>query len=441
MWYNAPCAWRNDTKRRGQHPADIPYKYMAVAVTTFITYTLLFAALYFEVFLLLSFLLRHGLKRPQIMPARRHSSLPTVAIVVPCYNEERTVARTIESLLNLEYPKEKIEIIVVDDGSKDATYEVASRYEEAGVRILRKENGGKHSALNLALLNTNSEIIGCLDADSSVEPDALMRIAESFENTSVSAVTPGIHVREPRTILEHIQTAEYRLSVFIRNALASVGSIFITPGPFSIFRSSVVRKLGGWRHGHSTEDLELGLRLQERGYTILNNPAATVWTAAPRTLKALFRQRIRWTYGFLRNTADYHFMIGNPRYGNLGLMILPTALLSIFAAIYFAAVLIFSAANSAFEAYIRLVASGWNIALDPLAFSASVYSTSFAIFLVYFAIAIVMGLIAIGSFISLGKHRLPASAFLFILIYSFIVPLWLSAAVVRAALKTGVAWR
>lgn len=301
-----------------------------------ITYGFLFVSLYFEVFLLLAFLERRFRKPAPapgpVLPAR----YPSVAIVVPCYNEEHTVASTISSLLALEYPRELIEIIVVDDGSRDATYAAAKQFEsDPRVRVFTKENGGKHSAMNFALDKTEAELIGCLDADSVVAPEALLKIVPVFENAEVAAVTPGIHVRNPETMLQHMQNVEYHLSVFNRFVLAAIGSAFITPGPFSFFRASVVRELGGWRYAHSTEDMEMALRMQMAGHLIANAPKAVVHTSTPRTLAALFRQRVRWTYGWLRNAIDYRFMIGNKQYGNLGLIVLPSALISIAAGIFF----------------------------------------------------------------------------------------------------------
>ena len=232
-----------------------------------LAYSLLFISLYFEIFLLVSFLERTSTKQRVPSAVGPLASYPSVAIVVPCFNEEKNVGATISSLLSLEYPKEKLEIIVIDDGSQDHTFTVAKQFEtDARVRVFHKENGGKHTAMNLALTHTNAEIIGCLDADSVVACDALLRVVPVFENKRVSAVTPGIHVKETGNMLQHMQKVEYHLSIFNRFMLAALGSAFITPGPFSTFRTSVVRELGGWRYGHSTEDMEMALRMQSHGY-------------------------------------------------------------------------------------------------------------------------------------------------------------------------------
>jgi len=410
----------------------------SIGLGTGITYTLLFISLYFEVFLLVSFL-RRKFERETLGPATTNSYLPTVAIVVPCLNESRTLTSTMRSLLALEYPAQKLEFIVVDDGSEDDTLTVARSFEtDPRVRVFHKENEGKHTAMNLALANTSAELIGCLDADSIVEKDALLRIVPTFVSARVAAVTPGIHVREPRTMLQHLQKVEYRLSIFNRFTFAALGSVFITPGPFSIFRTSVVRELGGWRHGHSTEDMEMALRIQIAGYLIGNAPKAVVHTNAPGTLRGLFRQRVRWTYGWLRNAVDYHYMVGNRTYGNLGLIILPTALISVAAAIYFFARVMWYGTQEILQQIARIEVTG---ALPHLSFDPFYFNTSALGFLIVASIALVFILICVGSLIGTGKRRPPAGTPLFLLFYSFLAPLWLCTALVRAVFKTNVRWR
>jgi len=435
-------------------------------VGTAITYCLLFISLYFEIFLLVAFLQRRFERTAPRSAAAALASYPSVAIVVPCYNEEKTVSSTILSLLELEYPKDKLEIIVVDDGSRDKTLEIAQgiaasedakifsskelwssgasavdekfSHPRARISVYHKENGGKHTAMNYALERTSADLIGCLDADSIVAPDALLRVAPIFDNATVSAVTPGIHVKEARNMLQHMQKVEYRLSIFNRFMLAALGSAFITPGPFSIFRASVVRDLGGWRHGHSTEDMEMALRMQSAGFLIANAPKAVVHTGIPRTLKHLFRQRVRWTYGFLRNAIDYRKMIGNRSYGNLSILILPTALISIAAGIYFFARVVYYFSLSLSHAITRIQVTG---ALPHPSFDLFYLNTSALWFLIFAAVGLILVLISAGSYIGTGSRRPPIGTPLFVIFYSFLVPLWLSAAVVRAMFKTGVRWR
>lgn len=411
-----------------------------MTIDTIAAYILLFGSLYFEVFLLLAFIqlrLSRRAAKPEILPPY----FPSVAIVVPCFNESTGIARTLNSLLALRYPSDKLDIFVVDDGSTDNTFDIARRFEaDPRVHVYRKHNGGKHSAMNFALGRTNAELIGCLDADSIVAPSALERLAPLFRDKKIAAVTPGIHVLEPKTFLQKMQHVEYRLSIFNRFMLAVLGAVFITPGPFSFFRTSVVRELGGWRYAHSTEDMEMALRIQQSGHLIANAPQAIVHTSTPATLRALFRQRVRWTYGWLRNAVDYRHMIGNRAYGNLGVIVLPFALISIGTGIFFFVRILFSAASTVMNEYVRFQAAGLpqpsSLAIDPFYLPTSVF-----LFLVWVSVALILILIMAGSFIGTGSRRPPAATPLFLIFYSFLAPLWLCAAVVRALFKTGVRWR
>lgn len=408
-----------------------------MSIEATLTYSFLFISLYFEVFLLLAFIERtkrgshiRSIKLPEVMP--------TVAVVVPCFNEEKGVVATVESLLALDYPADKIEFILVDDGSTDNTLATIQRFAtEPRVKVFHKENGGKHTAMNLALANTTAELIGCLDADSIVARDALLRIVPIFSNQRIAAVTPGIHVRDPKTWLQHLQNVEYRLSLFNRYILAALGSVFITPGPFSFFRASVVRELGAWRYAHSTEDMEMALRFQEAGHLIANAPKAIVHTSTPSTLPRLYRQRVRWTYGWLRNAVDYRHMLGNWRYGNLGLLILPSAIITIFTGIYFFFRIAFYGFQGLYHKYIEVQFAG---SAAP-SFELFYVNTSAMYFLIFASVALILVLISLGSLIGTGKRMPPYTTPLFLIFYSFLVPLWLTAAVVRATLKTGVQWR
>ena len=292
--------------------------------------------------------------------------------------------------------------------------------------------------MNLALENTSADLIGCLDADSVVEPEALLAMVPVFENGAVAAATPGIHVKEPGTMLQHMQHVEYRLSIFNRFMLSALGSAFITPGPFSLFRANAVRQLGGWRHGHATEDMEMALRVQDAGFLIANVPNAVVHTATPPKLRGLFRQRVRWTYGWLRNAVDYRHMFGNREFGNLGLVILPSAIVSIFAGIYFFARIVFFSARALIDWVGRIHATGIypHISLDLFYFN-----TSALWFLIYMSIALIVALLCAGTYIGTEKRLPPKATPLFLLFYSFLVPLWLGVALFRALFRTGVRWR
>lgn len=402
---------------------------MALAV-----YTLLFISLYIEVFMLISFM--RYLAQRGALTALAHASLPSVGIIVPCYNESAGIEATLRSLLALDYPRELVQIVVVDDGSTDDTWAKAHRFEPQ-VRVIRKENGGKHTAMNAGLALLDTDIVGCLDADSVVHPDALRHIVSAFSDPRVAAATPAIHVKRPETLVQFMQEAEYRLALFNRFILASLGSMFITPGPFSFFRARLVRELGGWKSAHSTEDMEMAMRIQEAGWRIANAPRAHVFTATPRSFSKLYHQRVRWTYGFLRNLRDYRHVLGNSAFGNLGLFVLPLALTSVFIAMFFFVRTVLEVAGRSLDTYHRYLLTGH---LPGFHFDAFYINTSAFAFLAVLSLGLVLALIAAGSWIGHETRRPPLSTPLFLL-YGFLTPLWLFTAVLRASFKTGVKWR
>src|SRR3989344_4535610 len=224
-------------------------------------YIPLFISLYFEVFLLITFF--EGKRTIKTEEARSSREVPSVTLIVPCWNEETTVAHTLDSILALDYPKDKLTVVAVNDGSTDGTANVLQDYAERfGITVYTKENGGKHTALNLGISRAQSEIVGCLDADSTVAPNALREIIKYFDDPEAMAVTPSIQAWQPRTLLQRIQEAEYDMSIFLQKTLSMLGALTVTPGPFSFFRTRVFKELGPYRQAHSTEDMEYAMRMQ-----------------------------------------------------------------------------------------------------------------------------------------------------------------------------------
>ena len=177
-----------------------------VEIQTLILYCSLFITLYFEIFLLITYLeVREELSLENLHVGKDIKYFPTVTVIVPCFNEENTIDDTIKSLLNLDYPKEKISIIAVDDGSTDGTREkLLSLESHPQISVLLKKNGGKHTALNMALEGVQSDLVGCLDADSFVAADALKKIVPFFTDVSIMAVTPSIKVHNPTSVLQYL---------------------------------------------------------------------------------------------------------------------------------------------------------------------------------------------------------------------------------------------
>lgn len=294
-----------------------------------ILYVISYFGLYTSVFFLLTLLQnKKELKNPP--PPKK---LPGVTIIVPACNEESCLGKTIESLLALDYPKHLLEIMIIDDGSKDRTLEIARSYERYGVRVFTKKNGGKGTALNFALTKVTTEFVGCLDADSIVMPDALKHMLGYFKDKKVMAVTPSLKCTAPKTFWQRIQVIEFMLGVYLRKVFAFLGSVHITPGPFTIFRKEFFDKHGGYDTTTCTEDTEIAMRIQYLNYEIENAIDANVYAVPMPTFSTMRKQRVRWYKGFMDNSMKYKKMIFSKKYGNLGIFVLPSAYLSVLIAI------------------------------------------------------------------------------------------------------------
>jgi cellulose synthase/poly-beta-1,6-N-acetylglucosamine synthase-like glycosyltransferase len=408
-----------------------------------LTYPFLFIAVFFEVFLLVTFLSEPAkTRRAQTLSPKT----PSIAIIVPCWNEEHTIKGTVDSLLALDYPKDMLSIVLVDDGSTDNTAAVMDTFiGTPQVTVIHKENGGKHTAVNRGIQeSTQAEFVGCLDADSFVEPDALREIISYFDNPKVAAVTAAMSVHEPKTWLEKMQNADYIHGITLRHVISSLNGLYVTPGPFSFYRRDTVLELGGFQKGHNTEDLEMALRIQRAGYIIENAPRARVYTKTPKSIPALVKQRTRWTTGFLRNVIyDYRDMIGNPKFGTLGLIMLPLGLLANVSGILMFIVILFQFLQQLVNRVI--VTQG-----VPLSYTLIPHISQFSWF--YFPVTMVLLLsvftISCGvTIMLLGKHisRTPGDLFLgivtYVFIYGFIAPFWLMRSVYDLATGTRRAWR
>lgn len=402
----------------------------------------MFLVLYFQVFLILTLL--ENRSEMDIEEERTLKDYPTVTIIVPIFNEEKTVAKTVLSLLAMNYPQDKLSVMVVDDGSKDNTWEIVQQFKDnSRVLLHRKENGGKYTALNYAIEHSTSEYVGCLDADSFVDPDALNHILPYFEEEGVMAVTPSLKIKNSDSVLGMIQNAEYHLGIFTRKVLGMLDAQYVTPGPFSIFKKEVFAKVGPYRHAHNTEDLEMALRLQDHNYKIKNAHKALVHTVAPRTLYKLYKQRVRWTGGFIQNTIDYRKMILNPKYGNLGLLVLPLAMYSIIGSLIFLAMnaygFVKNAASSIEKA--RVVGFDWTAGFPSFTSEWVLYNIQSSLFLGVLAVGTIVFAIWYGKRIAGIKESGILDIVYFLLLYSLISPLWLITSVYNTIRNRDAAWR
>ena len=231
-------------------------------------------------------------------------SLPLVTVLVPSYNEERVIARSLESLLKQEYPN--FEVLVIDDGSTDQTRacasELAGDYGTATVQVLRQPNRGKAAALNMGISVARGELVLCMDADSELAPGTIAAMVSHFTDRSVAAVAGNVKVKNRVNLWTRLQALEYIEGLnMVRQAQGFFRSVNIIPGPVGMFRRDILLSVGGYESDTFAEDADLTLKLVSFGYGIRYEPRAISYTEAPTELLDLIKQRYRWTRGILQS--------------------------------------------------------------------------------------------------------------------------------------------
>ena len=401
----------------------------------------LFISLYFEVFLLVLYIKhRTEIKSEMLADSASGEDLLYTSVIVPCFNEEETVDKTVMSLLSMDYPKDKLEILIIDDGSTDGTWKHIQKYKKnMQVKMYKKVNGGKHSALNFGISKAKGDVIGCLDADSFVDKTALKYMMTYFKDPKTMAVTPSIKVFNPRNFLQRMQWSEYTLGILIAKLFSYADAVLVMPGPFSMFRKEVFKIIGNYKKAHQTEDMEITLRLHRKKLQIKNSHRSYVYTTAPKTIKTLYKQRLRWNFGFIKNAMDYREMLFNKKYGNYGMLVLPFSLMiafSVFIAVFNIAKSIFTTAHNAF-----LQISGIGFHMQAAAFDPFSLNTNASVIIVMSLLAISLTLILVAVKMTTGKMRLRSEIFYFIFLYGFISPLWMTTAIYKATFSKQVKWR
>ncbi|MBU0998789.1 glycosyltransferase [Patescibacteria group bacterium] len=373
----------------------------------------------------------------------RLKEYPAVTITVPCWNEEETIEKTIHSLLNLNYPQEKLQIILIDDGSTDHTWQTINKFSNyPNIKIFHKKNGGKFTALNLGLQYCKTDFFGGLDADSFADPESLVRIMSYFEKDSnIMAVAPSIIVSDSKNIIQNAQKAEYSMGVYLKKMLCFLGAINVTPGPMTIFKKKVFNDLGYYRHGHNTEDMEIAYRMQKNNYKIEHCNDAYVYTSTPGTIKKLYRQRLRWIYGFINNTIDYKNVLFKGKYGNFAVFTLPMGIISILSVSYLFGKIVYNIGNFLYLKILQFKIIGFHFNskvfdLDP--FFVNTQSFIFLIFSIYFLVIFAM---IFGRKMTEGKWVLSLDILYFFPVFIIIAPFWLMRAVYNTILQRKPAWR
>ncbi len=286
-----------------------------------ISYTLLVYLVWFlSTYFVLVILLTLYFHKEEVLETQQ-TQLPPASIVISAYNEEKDIENSIKSLLAVDYPKELLEIIIVNDGSTDHTKEVIQPYVENKqvVFIDNFKNKGKAACLNQGIAAAHGTYIACMDADSMIDPDILKKTLPYFKNPAVGAVTVSVEVHNPQNYLEKVIELEYIIGLSLLLKIFSLfNTIHVTPGPFSIYRTSVLKEIGGFDSTNITEDLEIAYRLHKAGHKIAFCMNTKVRTVIPNTLKTLLHQRKRWYSGALLTAAQHRTMFFTGKHGLFG---------------------------------------------------------------------------------------------------------------------------
>ncbi len=295
-----------------------------ISILIWVAYTI---SLYFSVFLLLIYLERKSLFAQERFPTSSPTlpKTPLVSVLVPAYNEEDTIIQTLKSIHSLQYPKHKLQAIVINDGSTDQTETLVQQYirDKPHFHLITQRNKGKAAALNRGLAEARGEFFACLDADSFVDPLTLHKMLTLYykeHNENLAIITPAMKVANPRNVLQRIQWLEYIVMIFVSRLAGYLDALYVAPGPFSLYKTSIIKELGGFDEQNITEDQEIAYRVQKHHYQIKQCVDGYVYTTAPGTLHPFYLQRRRWYLGSLFCLHQYRTLIANRSYGDFGMM-------------------------------------------------------------------------------------------------------------------------
>ncbi|MBC7587340.1 MAG: glycosyltransferase, partial [Chitinophagaceae bacterium] len=261
---------------------------------------------------------------------------PLVSIIVPAYNEEINAIKSLQNLLQCTYPE--FEIIFVDDGSSDATYQhVKTAFaHEPLIKVFTKQNGGKASALNYGIGHSHADFVVCIDADTKLSPDAVTMLMRNFflssstgnNDKAVGAVAGIVKVGNEVNLLTKWQSIEYITSQnFDRRGFAYPNAITVVPGAIGAFKKDALIEAGGFTTDTLAEDCDITIRILKAGYKVANEPKAIAYTEAPETLKQFMKQRNRWSFGVMQTFWKHKDSMFNSKSKALGWIALPDILL------------------------------------------------------------------------------------------------------------------
>lgn len=277
----------------------------------------------FRFVFLLVFSYRQRLKH--VKRTKNEDYKPFVSVIIPVYNEERVICKTVGSILRSRYPS--FEVIVVNDGSTDGTVDVLRDMfgTNPRVKLISKENGGKASALNDGIREAYGKIVVILDGDTVIHPDTIARLVEHFaDDRRVVAVSGNVKVGNICNLLTLWQHVEYVTGFNLeRRAFSELNCITVVPGAIGAWRKRAIENVGFFKDDTLAEDTDITLELLRKGYRITYEESAYAYTEVPENLAGLLKQRYRWLFGTLQCLWKHKDALFNKRYKALGFVALP----------------------------------------------------------------------------------------------------------------------
>jgi peptidoglycan-N-acetylglucosamine deacetylase len=348
---------------------------------------------------------------------------PFLTVLIPAFNEEKTIANTIRAVQNSNYPKNKLEIIVVDDGSTDDTPNIVKKFKS--VILFSKKNTGKADSVNKAIKLSKGKFIAIVDADSYPEKDSLLLLMKHFKDEKVGATTGMILVRNKKNLIEKCQALEYILIAWTRRLLDFIDSVFVTPGGLSIYRKSALKQVGYFDKKIMTEDIEIAWNLLRHKYKIKMETLAYSFTSVPSTIGKWWRQRIRWDVGGFQTLNKHKKHLFKTEYEMFGIFIIPLFLFHLilsFAGFFvFLGVLLHRIYNWILFNFFLINTNSNLIDLSRIYILPNVF-TSFAILLIFlFGFSIIISLRTIKK----ANIKIDMSFFVYTLFYLSTFPILL----------------
>ena len=251
--------------------------------------------------------------------------LPMVSIVIPAYNEGLVIKQSLNSLLDLDYPN--YEVLVIDDGSTDDTYErakeTACEAHHLSIRVITKPNGGKSDALNVGMAHARGAFVLSMDGDTMLSKNSLRDCIRHFDDPKIGAVAGNIKVFNRENLLTKMQALEYIEGLAMARKAQSYARICnIIPGPLGMFRKDALRQVGGYDHDTFAEDCDVTLKLLLNGWHVAYESNAIAWVETPSRMLDLIKQRYRWSRGILQAIRKHKSTLWNPKKGGINFFIL-----------------------------------------------------------------------------------------------------------------------